>query len=53
MLTANLRHGIYDWLVVLQPAGAAFVVSASFTQFYAYLSKLRALTTPPAEAVAA
>jgi RsiW-degrading membrane proteinase PrsW (M82 family) len=47
LLTASVLHGIYDWLVVVlsQPTFAAFVVAASFMLFYAYLSKLRALTT--------
>ena len=48
LLTASVLHGIYNWLsaVLLQPTFSAFVVAASFMLFYAYLSKLRALTTP-------
>lgn len=48
LLTASVLHGIYDWLVsvLLQPTFAALVVAASFMLFYAYLSKLRALTIP-------
>ena len=48
LLTASILHGVYDWLVVVlsQDTFAAFVVAVSFMLFYAYLSKLRALTTP-------
>lgn len=46
LLTAAVLHGLYNWLAALQPTFAALVVAASFMLFYAYLSKLRALTTP-------
>ncbi len=48
LLTASILHGVYNWLLVVlsQRTFAAFVVAVSFMLFYAYLSKLRALTTP-------
>ena len=48
LLTASVLHGVYDWLLVVlsQFTFAALVVALSFMLFYAYLSKLRALTTP-------
>lgn len=45
-ITAAVLHGLYNWLAALQPTFAALVVAASFMLFYAYLSKLRVLTTP-------
>ena len=48
LLTASVLHGLYDWFVIVLNQGtfAALVVAASFMLFYAYLSKLRALTIP-------
>ncbi len=48
LLTAAVLHGLYDWLAALQQTFAALVVAASFMLFYAYLSKLHALSNVPA-----
>lgn len=50
---AALLHGVYDWLAGMQPTIAALVVALSFVLFYAYMGKLRALGSSPAEPSAA
>jgi RsiW-degrading membrane proteinase PrsW (M82 family) len=49
ILAAAVLHGVYDWLLTVQPTLAVLVVGFSYLLFYAYLSKLRALSAPPPE----
>jgi len=49
VLAAGVLHGVYDWLLAIQPTLAVLMVAFSYLLFYAYMSKLKTLSSPSAE----
>jgi RsiW-degrading membrane proteinase PrsW (M82 family) len=47
LATAAVLHGLYDWLLGIQPTFAACIVVMSFMLFFAYTTKLKKLTETP------
>lgn len=43
---STFLHGIYNWLMLIQPTFAAGVAAGAFLLFYAYVQRLRQLALP-------